>query len=249
MLTAFPLASYHQHPLFGKRSGGIRLAGASARRARRARAGGNTGGLDSEEDGASSEEEDDLDDLDDNADELPATSPQPRPSVPQLASKGIRTALDALGWTGAGGSGGGVGGQGPHSDAGIARAFWGLRKKDQRGGIRLGDDDEANPGGAAAARRQRKPLELVLPAPLVERLPAVPSSPGRGRVPPQSPRASSSPTLFDLGEEEEEQDAVELAHEFKLEDHPLGDGAPWGDAGKRGPPQVVGSVRSMQRLA
>ncbi|KAK4703457.1 hypothetical protein P7C70_g2764, partial [Phenoliferia sp. Uapishka_3] len=207
---------YHLHSPFTTSPSSIRLSSSQSARRRQLHRTTSTSSSTSD----SSEDEDLNQELDDTLDELPSTPPIPRTSFPRLAINGLNSVLDTLGWTGRNEDGNGDFGPGPNGgagdkSAGILRAFWGIRKGDRKGRIRLGGDNSDEESGR---RRSSKPILNLgkSTAALVDSLPPLyPSSPGSRT--PQSPRASSaSPSLFDLGEEDEEGDAVELPREFEL---------------------------------
>ncbi|GAA5868619.1 hypothetical protein JCM8547_003757, partial [Rhodosporidiobolus lusitaniae] len=192
----------------------------SSRRSRR-----NSGGeanIDDEDDASETSS------LHSDADELPASSPSLTQHPPQsrrsysflpptssssssssssaqLASsavaqvqRSVGSVLDTLGW-GAGGRGGAFRGEGDKS-AGIASAFWGLRKDERTGGIRLAGgngmrrDQESELGGGGVRGGGRA---------------------GRGHARSQSAASDSSGTaLFDLGDDADE--PAELPTDFSL---------------------------------
>ncbi|GAA5836030.1 hypothetical protein JCM9279_002168 [Rhodotorula babjevae] len=120
------------------------------------------------------------------------------------------SASEALGW----GSERGMRalrGDGERSD-GIARAFWGVRKGDRAGGIRLGADGAAPAGGARRwdddERDEVRGTEVREGA----------RSGSRGGGHSSTPSASSA-ALFDIGDDADPGDAVELPHQFNLSSH------------------------------
>ncbi|BGO90311.1 hypothetical protein NBRC10512_004128 [Rhodotorula toruloides] len=118
---------------------------------------------------------------------------------------GVSSAADALGWS-AERATSAMRGEGQKGD-GFARAFWGLRKDERTGGIKLGEgnsreDDELRGVGGKAAR--------VL---------GISSSPPRAtRTHGRSDLVATdgSGALFEVGEEEDGADAVELPAHFSL---------------------------------
>jgi hypothetical protein len=193
------------------------------------RLGGRTrlpGGLQDADDTNSIADED-LEEEEERGDELPTSLPPSRPSLSQRSFK----ILEILGWTGDRRKGGTVWGG---KDGGVARAFWGIRKKDRVGGIRLGDEED--PRSSTSPRGVRGGTGRI------ERVQTGGNYTSAAPSSPRSPRASASPKLFDLGEEEEEErrlgeaDAVELAMDFALPGDPL-----------RGGGQSV-PARGMQRV-
>lgn len=167
------------------------------------------------DDGNSVRRHEDLDD----EDELPRTAAVPRSQV--LAERG-RSWLETLSrGLLAGGGGGGIGnGRTREKEAGIAQAFWGTRVKDRTGGIRLGGNSN---GASGSGRGNGKKSTFGSNGPLLQRVPDAPFLPSPTPYSPTSPRASSSPNLFDLGEEEDEEDAVELPRDIELpEERELG---------------------------
>lgn len=170
---------------------------------------------DEEEEGGTRERDDD--------DELPSELPPPKPTLVQRGTK----VLETLGWIGEGKEREWSGSR----DAGIARAFWGVRRKDRTGGIRLGGEEER--GRVEEGRRGAQGFG----GSVLERVGDVGPAAAANSALPMSPRASSSPTLFDLGEEDEEADAVELPMQFSLPPE-----SPWGGERK------ASRQRGMQRL-
>ncbi|KPV76337.1 uncharacterized protein RHOBADRAFT_52359 [Rhodotorula graminis WP1] len=117
------------------------------------------------------------------------------------------SASDALGW----GSERGMRalrGDGERSD-GIARAFWGVRKGDRAGGIRLGGAGGATPAGGAS-RWEDEEVEAGRGTEVRE---GARGSRGAGH---SKTASGSSAALFDLGDDGDPGDAVELPHEFSL---------------------------------
>lgn len=121
--------------------------------------------------------------------------------------------LETLGWIGERKDRGWSGDR----DAGIAKAFWGVRRKDRTGGIRLAEEGQERLGGDGG-RNVRRGGRAAFGGAVLERVGDVGSPAVANSAVPASPRASSSPTLFDLGEEDEEAegDAVELPRKFEL---------------------------------
>ncbi|GAA5899323.1 hypothetical protein JCM8208_001616 [Rhodotorula glutinis] len=116
------------------------------------------------------------------------------------------SASEALGW----GSERGMRalrGDGERSDV-IARAFWGVRKGDRAGGIRLGGGGAASAGGAG--RWEDNGVEGGRGAEVRE---GGRSSRGGGH---STTASGSSAALFDLGDDAGPGDVVELPHEFSL---------------------------------
>ncbi|GAA6002266.1 hypothetical protein JCM10207_003154 [Rhodosporidiobolus poonsookiae] len=176
-----------------------------------------------------------------DADELPAPSPSlrtysfagpgPSRSAGRLAStvqRGVASALDTLGW-GQDGAGGVLRGAGDKS-AGIARAFWGLRKQDRVGGIRLGAGEDLEAGQSRSASRGRgnsRESELSGVAGAVSRIfdvaggqrererASLARSSGHHRSTSASSNASGT-ALFDIGDDADAGDAVELPTHFSL---------------------------------
>ena len=148
----------------------------------------------------------------------------------QLASG----ALDTLGWGATPVASWSSGGAGKgDKDAGIARAFWGTRHGERAGGIKLGGPTSppSRPQGGLSGfggllERVTDVAGSRLPPSTYSTLPPSPR-----RAPPSpSSRSSSrrgsavSEGLFELGEEDEGEGAVELPREFELSD-PLGGSA------------------------
>lgn len=126
----------------------------------------------------------------------------------EQVQRGVGNVLETLGWRGGegvgewGGAGrGGAGGAGE----GIARAFWGVRRQDWTGGIRLGEggfSSSGGGGGGAGGRRNDNP-------------PPVPPKPHARSQSTSSAASTSSVALFDLGDDVEA-DAAELPTDFSL---------------------------------
>lgn len=155
----------------------------------------------------------------------------------QLASG----ALDTLGWGAEGRGAFAAGARNGDKDAGIARAFWGTRQSERAGGIKLG---ASGSGPTPLIRQQQGGLSGF--GGLLERVTDVAGS----RLPPSSAYAYSNPPpisprrappapssrsssrrssvvdvgLFELGEEDGNEGAVELPREFELSD-PLSAGS------------------------
>ncbi|BGP23485.1 hypothetical protein JCM10295v2_002381 [Rhodotorula toruloides] len=118
---------------------------------------------------------------------------------------GLSSAADALGWS-AERATSAMRGEGQKGD-GFARAFWGLRTNERTGGIKLGEgssreDDELRGVGGKAAR-----VLGISSSPPRE-------TPTHGRS--DSVATDASGALFDVGDEEDEENAVELPAHFSL---------------------------------
>lgn len=178
----------------------------------------------------------------DTSDELPtgfgrrsawSVAGQAGGKMKQLAGGAIQT----LGWGGDRPARGGARGD---RDPGIASAFWGTRKADRIGGIRLGGGETSSRRAPGAGRGGLSGFSGLLervtdvagsrvpPSHTSAPYSALPPSPTSSRRAPPSPSAShgrfpSDGGLFELGEEDEEghADAVELPHEFQLQEQPL----------------------------
>ncbi|SGY48102.1 BQ5605_C001g00613 [Microbotryum silenes-dioicae] len=166
--------------------------------------------------------DDDLDDLDDlDGDELPfstTSSLYQSSSVRPMWNKAVdssRSFLNTLGW----GDGAGVGSN--QGRDGMARAFWGIPKKDRIGTIRLG----STAASGAAPRSGTGPSSGGLSG-VAGLLGRITDLAGRSRNDAYLPvdrqsrsRGNPQTTLFDLerGDEEHGDDAVELPPGFMLE--------------------------------
>ncbi|SCV74248.1 BQ2448_6680 [Microbotryum intermedium] len=165
---------------------------------------------------------DDDEDDDVDGDELPfsTTSSLYRPSlVRPLWNKAVessRSFINTLGW----GEGAGVGSN--RGRDGIARAFWGIPKKDRIGTIRLGSTlTTTTPGGAPTGKGHSSGGLSGVDGlfgritDLAGRLRNDAYGPVDGQV---RSRGDSQSTLFDLerGDEEDGEDAVELPPGFTL---------------------------------
>ena len=120
------------------------------------------------------------------------------------------SATEALGW----GSERGMRalrGDGERSD-GIARAFWGVRKGDRAGGIRLGAGGA--PPASGAGRSSYKESEEGRGTEVRDGA----RGGSRAGVHSSTPSASSA-ALFDIGDDADPGDAVELPHQFSLSSH------------------------------
>ncbi|BGP38604.1 hypothetical protein JCM10449v2_002539 [Rhodotorula kratochvilovae] len=158
-----------------------------------------------------------------DADELPRSSSSPSPGgfpsrraytldtrpARSLASSALSTlqrgaggAAEALGWGTERGMRA-LRGEGEKS-AGIARAFWGLRKGERAGGIKLGGGEGALPdeGDSVEVRPARAQT-------------AEAGSRAESR-PPSSAASTTGTALFDIGDDAETGDAVELPSQFTL---------------------------------
>lgn len=94
-------------------------------------------------------------------------------------------------------------------EAGIGTAFWGR----PRHGVRLTDDGEFVRGRKGSAEGWSSlPRTVLERVSNMDTLSILSTSRPSSSRPAASPRASSSPSLFDLGEEE---DADELPHDFE----------------------------------
>ncbi|KAK4331670.1 hypothetical protein RTBOTA2_001148 [Rhodotorula toruloides] len=118
---------------------------------------------------------------------------------------GLSSAADALGWS-AERATSAMRGEGQKGD-GFARAFWGLRKNERTGGIRLGEgspreDDELRGVGGKAAR--------------VLGISSSPPRQTRTHRRSDSVATDGSGALFEVGDEEDGADAVELPAQFSL---------------------------------
>ncbi|KAM0746233.1 hypothetical protein T439DRAFT_329955 [Meredithblackwellia eburnea MCA 4105] len=229
--------------------GGIRLGSGTtstpnSSRPRRPKRSRTTSSSTSEPDSEQEDREEDSasDPGEDDDDELPSVGLSPThssgsggypASIVAKTKNGVMGVLDTLGWTGGSGGGGG-----------LKRAFWGTRRVDRPGGIRLGDEEERIPSTSSTKPQPRRPKSpssgtgngngsgILRPQPL--------PPPSATPNPPPSPKATRSPSanLFDLGEEDE--DADELGNEFILPaeggDHPLAQGG------------EVNGIRGMQRM-
>ncbi|TNY22776.1 hypothetical protein DMC30DRAFT_414786 [Rhodotorula diobovata] len=166
-----------------------------------------------------------LDDDDDDDDELPryTSSPllspgrgnsssfpsrraytldtRPAASLASSALAALQRGTDALGW-GAERGVRALRGEGDKSD-GIARAFWGVRKADRTGGIRLG-----GAGEAGTLRRED--------AAAYEGADKAGTRESRGHLSTASTSSAAGSALFDLGGDADPGDAVELPNQFSL---------------------------------
>lgn len=155
----------------------------------------------------------------DTSDELPRESQITKIDYFKLKLNQLGTAILAGGGGGGGDNSNRTGLGRRDKDAGIASAFWGSRT----GGIKLNDNTSSLPSTSSSSRLKPKSKLKVT---LLERVPSSPSSflsspNSLNYLNSNSPKASSTPTLFDLGEEEEGEelgDAVELPREVRLID-------------------------------
>ncbi|ORY79346.1 hypothetical protein BCR35DRAFT_304768 [Leucosporidium creatinivorum] len=163
-------------------------------------------------------------------------------SASSEAMKLASSAWEGLGWGGDRARGYRTEGE---RDDGIARAFWGTRRADRTGGIRLGEAGGGRRGGAAGGGGLSGfsgLMERVTDVAGSRRPPPPPAGAGYSSLPSHAPppprRAPPSPSsrshsraasisssngagaLFELGEEDEEghADAVELPREFELKE-------------------------------
>jgi hypothetical protein len=156
------------------------------------------------ESGADDYSDDDASSTHSNEDELPGPSPSlggigrksysfaPPSSTQKIGSaaeqvqKGVGNVLETLGWKG----------EWMRSNGNGMKAFWGMKKQDRGSGIRLAH------GGYESGRETSAP-------------PPVPPKSTHGRSQSTSSEASAT-ALFDLGEDAEGGDAVELPAQFSL---------------------------------
>ncbi|GAA5884503.1 hypothetical protein JCM6882_005279 [Rhodosporidiobolus microsporus] len=158
-------------------------------------------------------------------------------SAAEQVQRGLGSVLDTLGW-GSNSSPASGGARGGEKTAGIAQAFWGLRRQDRTGGIRLGgragDDNEAAGGPSPASARLGRRNELSGVGGAISRIFDVAGS-GSSRTASPSTRASSAArsgsghhrassassvssgtALFEVGNDADAGDAVELPTHFSL---------------------------------
>ncbi|GAA6037903.1 hypothetical protein JCM8097_009482 [Rhodosporidiobolus ruineniae] len=151
-------------------------------------------------------------------------------SAVEQVQRGVGSVAASLGWgedgRGPWASAGGAGEGGKEKSAGIAKAFWGLRAQDRTGGIKLGG--ESGTGGRSEPRS-----ELSGVGGAISRIFDVAgagragsgSRSGGGCTPAggsghhrsaSASSATSGTALFDLGDDAELHDAVELPTHFSL---------------------------------